>query len=74
MTTALHVLCLLTSALLVVLVLAHRGSGGGLSDLLGGSGAPVKSSAAAAGNLTRFTLLVALVWVVSIVAIGLMSA
>ena len=36
MTTALHVLCLLTSALLVVLVLAHRGSGGGLSDLLGG--------------------------------------
>jgi len=58
---------------LIFLVLLHSGRGGGLSDLMGGGS--VASAAAGSTvmekNLDRLTVLVALVFVLSTVSIGL---
>ena len=67
-------LLFLTSLFLTLLILLHKGRGGGLSDMFGGgmsSGAG--SSGVAERNLNRFTIAVALVWSVVIVALGLMT-
>lgn len=70
----LQVLLVLTSFLVCVLVLMHKGKGGGLSDMFGGgisSGAG--SSGVAERNLNRITITVALVWTVVIVLLGLIQ-
>lgn len=72
-TTALTILCGATSVLLILLVLLQRGSGGGITDLLGGSSAELNSSASANRNLARFTTATALVWAGSIVGLGLLA-
>ena len=71
--TALEVVCLLSTLLLIAGVLAQRGSGGGLSDLLVGGGSPLAYSAHANRNLTRLTLAAALVWTGAVVALGLLT-
>ncbi len=62
----------LVSLLLTLLILLHRGRGGGLSDMFGGG---VTSNLGASGvaerNLNRITVILALVWIVCIVVIGL---
>lgn len=73
MVTALSVLCVVASVLLVGLVLAHRGTGGGISDMLGGGGSSLNSSATANRNLTRLTLAVVAVWVASVIGLGLLG-
>lgn len=70
----LQVLLALTSLFLVLLILMHRGRGGGLSDMFGGgmsSGAA--SSGVAERNLNRFTIGVAVVWSVVIVLLGVIE-
>ena len=67
------VLLVITSALLVVLILLHRGKGGGLSDLFGGGvSSSLGGSSVAERNLDRITIGLALVWVTAIIALGLM--
>lgn len=67
----LHVL---VSVAMLGLVLLHSGKGGGLSDMFGGGmSSAMGSSGLAERNLNRFTVVLALVWFVSIVALGLIT-
>jgi len=68
------VLLALTSILLTLMILLHRGRGGGLSDMFGGGvTSNLGSSGVAERNLNRITIVIALVWVASIVALGLFT-
>ncbi|KJL39195.1 preprotein translocase subunit SecG [Microbacterium ginsengisoli] len=70
----LQVLLGITSLLLTLLILLHKGRGGGLSDMFGGGmSSALGSSGLAERNLNRFTVVLALVWFVSIVALGLLT-
>jgi len=69
----LGVLLVITSVLLVVLILLHRGKGGGLSDLFGGGvSSSVGGSSVAEKNLDRLTIGIGLIWAACIVAVGLL--
>lgn len=63
-----------TSVLLTLLILLHKGRGGGLSDMFGGG---VTSSLGASGvaerNLNRITVVLGLVWFACIVVLGLIA-
>lgn len=64
----------ITSVLLTLLILLHKGRGGGLSDMFGGGmSSAVGSSGLAERNLNRFTVVLALAWFVAIVALGLIT-
>ncbi len=59
--------------LLIFLVLLHSGRGGGLSDMFGGGlGASAAGSTVVEKNLDRITVVVALVYVMSSVALALL--
>ena len=69
----LSVLLALTSFLLIVLVLLHRGKGGGLSNMFGGGvSSSLGGSAVVEKNLDRLTIVCGLVWFVCIVALNLL--
>lgn len=73
MTTALSIIVIITSLLLVLLILLHRGKGGGLSSMFGGGvSSNLSGSSVAEKNLDRFTILCGLIWIVCIVALGLL--
>lgn len=57
---------------LIVGVLLHSGRGGGLSDMFGGGGGTALGSAAAERNLNRITTVLALAWLFSVVALGML--
>jgi preprotein translocase subunit SecG len=64
----------ITSILLTLMILLHRGRGGGLSDMFGGGvTSNLGSSGVAERNLNRITVVIALVWVSSIVVLGLFT-
>ncbi|AKV55264.1 preprotein translocase, SecG subunit [Bifidobacterium actinocoloniiforme DSM 22766] len=71
---ALKVIVVIASILLTLLILMHKGKGGGLSDMFGGG---ISSNAGTSGvaekNLNRLTIIVALIWVAIIIALGLMA-
>ena len=68
-----EVLLMLVSGLLVLLVLLHKGKGGGLSDMFGGGiSSSFGGSSAAERNLDRITIGLALVWSALIVGLGLL--
>ena len=52
-------------------VLLHSGRGGGLSDMFGGASGAALGSTSAERNLTRITLVLAVSWVFTTVALGL---
>ncbi|MGN6524050.1 MAG: preprotein translocase subunit SecG [Actinomycetes bacterium] len=63
---------ILASVLMVLLVLLHKGKGGGLSDLFGGGvSSSLGGSSVVERNLDRFTILVGVVWLVCIVVLGI---
>ncbi|CAM3957076.1 preprotein translocase subunit SecG [Helcobacillus massiliensis] len=71
---ALFVVLAITSILLILLVLMHKGRGGGLSDMFGGGiSAGAGSSGVAERNLNILTVIVALIWVGSIIGIGVIQ-
>ena len=70
----LQVLLALTSLFLTLLILLHKGKGGGLSDMFGGGmSAGAGSSGVAERNLNRITLAVALLWTTVIVLLGVLE-
>ncbi|MGB3910797.1 MAG: preprotein translocase subunit SecG [Pseudolysinimonas sp.] len=70
--TIVQVLLGITSLLLTLLILLHRGRGGGLSDMFGGgTGSNLGASGVAERNLNRITVVLALLWVASIIVLGL---
>ena len=70
----LQILLVITSVLVVLLVLLHKGKGGGLSDMFGGGvTSSLGSSGVAERNLNRITIVVSLVWFAAIVGLGLIA-
>jgi preprotein translocase subunit SecG len=68
------ILVSITSLLLTLMILLHKGRGGGLSDLFGGGVTTnLGSSGVAERNLNRITVLLAVVWIISIVVLGVLS-
>ena len=61
------------SLMLILLVLMHKGRGGGLSDMFGGGvSSSLGGSSVAERNLDRITVGIAVVWFVSAMALGLL--
>ena len=73
MVTFLSIVLLVASALMIVLVLLHKGKGGGLSNMFGGGvSSSLGGSAVVEKNLDRLTIICGLVWAVCIIALGLL--
>ena len=73
MELALNVLLVLTSVLLVVLILLHRGKGGGLSSMFGGAvSSSLSGSSVVEKNLNRLTVFVGLIWTICVIALGIL--
>jgi preprotein translocase subunit SecG len=69
---ALDIGLVITSLLMVVLVLLHRGKGGGLSSLFGGGvQSSLSGSSVVERNLDRLTIFVGVIWFIFILGIGL---
>ena len=63
MVIGISVVLIITSLLMVVLVLLHKGKGGGLSDLFGGGvSSSLGSSSVVERNLDRLTIFTGVVW------------
>ena len=72
MTVFLQVVLVLTSLLLTLLILLHRGKGGGLSDMFGGGmSSSLSGSSVVEKNLDRMTIVIGIVWLACVVAMGL---
>ena len=72
MTLALSILLVLTSILMILLVLLHKGKGSGLSDLFGGGmSSTYGGSSVVEKNLDRITIVVGGIWFASIISLGL---
>ena len=73
MVIAFSILLVVTSGLLVVLVLLHKGRGGGLSDMFGGGvSTGLGGSSVAERNLDRITVGIGLIWLLCVFALGLL--
>ena len=69
----LNIVLVLTSILLIVLILLHRGKGGGLSSMFGGAvSSSLAGSSVVEKNLNRITVFTALIWAVCIVGLGIL--
>jgi len=70
---AFSILLMMTSALMIVLVLLHKGKGGGLSDMFGGGmSTGLGGSSTAERNLDRITIGTGVIWFLCVVALGLL--
>ena len=69
-----QVILAITSIMLTMTILLHRGRGGGLSDMFGGGvSSTLGSSGVAERNLNRLTIIIAIIWVLAVVSIGLFT-
>nr|WP_269328972.1 preprotein translocase subunit SecG [Kineosporia babensis] len=69
---SLQVLLVITSLILTLLILLHKGRGGGLSDMFGGGmSSSMGSSGVAERNLNRFTIAIGVTWGIVIVLLNL---
>jgi len=72
-TIAISIVLIITSLLMIVLVLLHKGKGGGLSDLFGGGvSSSLGSSSVVERNLDRITIFTGILWFLCIIALGLL--
>ena len=68
-----QIVLIITSLLMILLVLLHKGKGGGLSDLFGGGvSSSLGGSSVVERKLDRLTIGIGIVWVASIIALGLL--
>jgi preprotein translocase subunit SecG len=68
---ATSIVLIITSLLMVLLVLLHKGKGGGLSDMFGGGiSSSLGGSSVVERNLDRLTIGTGIIWFASIVALG----
>jgi preprotein translocase subunit SecG len=73
-TIAFEVILIITSLLMILLVLLHKGKGGGLSDLFGGGiSSSLGSSSVVERNLDRITIFTGIIWFLCIVALGILD-
>jgi preprotein translocase subunit SecG len=67
------VILIITSLVMVLLVLLHKGKGGGLSDLFGGGvSSTLGSSSVVERNLDRITIFFGVLWFICIVVLNLL--
>jgi preprotein translocase subunit SecG len=72
-TIAISIVLIITSLLMILLVLLHKGKGGGLSDLFGGGvSSSLGSSSVVERNLDRITVFTGILWFICIVSLGLL--
>lgn len=72
--TGLQCLAAMCGILLTLLILMHKGRGGGLSDMFGGGlTRNAGSSGVAERNLNRWTILIALVWLTAILSLDFLA-
>ncbi len=70
----LQIIVVLLSFVLTLLILMHKGKGGGLSDMFGGGLTQnAGTSGVAEKNLNRWTVIIALVWVALIIGLDMMT-
>lgn len=70
-----QVLLVITSLVMILLVLLHKGRGGGLSDMFGGGmSSSLGGSSVAEKNLDRFTIATGVLWFAVVIALGLVMA
>jgi preprotein translocase subunit SecG len=71
LTITLQVILVVTSSFLILLILMHKGKGGGLSDMFGGGfSSNLGSSGVAEKNLNRITVVVGIVWIVAVLLLA----
>ena len=70
----LQVLLVLSGLILTLLVLLHKGKGGGLSEMFGGGmSSTMSGSSVAERNLDRFTVAVGLIWGAAVVGLNMID-
>jgi preprotein translocase subunit SecG len=68
-----QIVLIITSLLMILLVLLHKGKGGGLSDLFGGGvSSSLGGSSVVERNLDRLTIGIGILWLAAIVGLGLL--
>ncbi len=73
MVTVFEVLLVLSSLLMILMVLLHKGRGGGLSDMFGGGmSGGLGGSSVAERNLDRITIGLGMVWAACVIGLGLL--
>ena len=69
------IILIATSLLMIMLVLLHKGRGGGLSDMFGGGvSSSLGGSSVAERNLDRLTVGIGVIWFACVIALGLLLA
>ncbi|MFD5868614.1 preprotein translocase subunit SecG [Corynebacterium sp. NPDC060344] len=72
---AIQIVLVITSVLMTLFVLLHKGKGGGLSSLFGGGmQSNLSGSTVVEKNLDYVTIITAILWLASIVLLGLFQA
>jgi preprotein translocase subunit SecG len=67
------IVLIITSVVLALFILMHKGRGGGLSDLFGGGiSSSLGGSSIAERNLDRLTIIIGVIWIASIIALNLL--
>jgi preprotein translocase subunit SecG len=73
--TLFTIILIIASALMILLVLLHKGRGGGLSDMFGGGvSSSLGGSSVAERNLDRLTIGIGAIWFATVIALGLLKA
>ena len=73
MIIAFTILLVLTSLFMILLILLHKGRGGGLSDMFGGGmSTGLGGSSVAEKNLDRITIGAGIIWFCCTIALGLL--
>jgi preprotein translocase subunit SecG len=71
MVIGLTILLIITSLVMILLVLLHKGKGGGLSDLFGGGvSSTLGSSSVVERNLDRITVFFGVLWFLCVIGLG----
>jgi preprotein translocase subunit SecG len=69
------IILIATSLVMIMLVLLHKGRGGGLSDMFGGGvSSSLGGSSVAEKNLDRLTVGIGVIWFAAVIALGLLLA
>jgi preprotein translocase subunit SecG len=69
------VILITSSVLMIMLVLLHKGRGGGLSDMFGGGvSSSLGGSSVAERNLDRLTVGIGVIWFSTVIGMGLLLA
>ena len=69
------IILVVSSVFMILLVLLHKGRGGGLSDMFGGGvSSSLGGSSVAERNLDRLTVGIGVIWFATVIALGLLLA